>query len=228
MSDPGSDPTQVNLPAAGGPPPPSGPGGPRAEDPGGPEGPEGAPDRKLYIVIAALLVVIVIGFGYFLLKDDGDDDAAAPGDTTTAVVDDTAPVETTIAPTVPSSLLPETTVPTVTSPDATPPIVTDPAECRQSGSEPDNPELPAQVVFVAWTRTDTACAQELMTPDAFDTLFERDGTDAQDQFQGCTEATDGDPHFDCAFSYEGGATHYLMNFSATEGWKVFDVTQFAD
>ncbi len=83
-------------------------------------------------------------------------------------------------------------------------------------------------MFIAWTRGDTACAQELMTTEALDELFSRDGAEAQDDFQGCFEDTEGDPHIDCAFTYEGGATHYLMNFSATDGWKVFDVTQVAD
>ena len=238
MSDLGNDPTQVNVPAVGGPPPPAGPRGPRAGDPagaGGEDGTGGPQDRRLYIAIAALLVVIVIGLGFFVLRDDGDDNAA-PGDTTTVVVDETttttiSTTTTTVPPTVTTSPPPEPTAPTVTSPATTvpiPPGTTDPAQCRESGSSPDDPELPARVVFVAWTRTDVLCAQELMTSGAYDILFGRDGTDAQDQFQGCTEVDEGDPHFDCAFSYEGGATHYLMNFSATDGWTVYDVTQVAD
>jgi hypothetical protein len=77
-------------------------------------------------------------------------------------------------------------------------------------------------------RGDKACAAELMTPAALNELFSRDGSGAHDEFQGCTEQELPDPHTDCAFSYEGGATHYLANFSDTEGWKVYDVTQVAD
>ena len=31
-----------------------------------------------------------------------------------------------------------------------------------------------------------------------------------------------------AFTYEGGATEYRMNYSETEGWTVFEVFQIAD
>jgi hypothetical protein len=77
-------------------------------------------------------------------------------------------------------------------------------------------------------RGDQACAAQLMTSDALDELFDRDGTGADDQFKGCTQVDLPDPHTDCAFTYEGGSTHYLMNFSPTEGWQVYDVVQSAD
>ena len=67
-----------------------------------------------------------------------------------------------------------------------------------------------------------------MTPAARAELFSRDGTGAADEFQGCTEQELPDPHTDCVFTYEGGATHYLMNYSDTDGWKVYDITQVAD
>ena len=47
-------------------------------------------------------------------------------------------------------------------------------------------------------------------------------------FQGCVEVDDPEPAIDCAFTFEGGSTHYLMNFSDTDGWTVFDVFQVAD
>jgi hypothetical protein len=67
-----------------------------------------------------------------------------------------------------------------------------------------------------------------MTNVALTELFNRDGEGADQTFQGCTEQELPDPHTDCAFTYEGGATHYLMSFSDTDGWKVYDVTQVAD
>jgi len=83
-------------------------------------------------------------------------------------------------------------------------------------------------VFIAWTRGDRACAAELMTATALLSLFERDGSTANDVFQGCSEVDAPDPHFDCAFTYPGGSTHYRMNFGATGGWSVFEVVQVAD
>src|SRR3546814_6991647 len=75
---------------------------------------------------------------------------------------------------------------------------------------------------------DEACAAELMTDDARADLFERDGAGATDQFQGCTEQDDPDRHMDCAFTYPGGATHFRLVHSATDGWQVFEVYQVAD
>ena len=103
-----------------------------------------------------------------------------------------------------------------------------PAECAEAGEGPAAPGLAANTVFDAWVRGDESCAAVLMTPAALAELFDRPGAGAQDEFQGCTEVDEPDPAVDCAFTYEGGSTHYLMNFSDTDGWKVFDVTQVAD
>jgi hypothetical protein len=80
----------------------------------------------------------------------------------------------------------------------------------------------------AWLRDDELCAAELMTPAARADLFSRNATGAEETFQGCSEVSDPDPAFDCAFTHPGGSTHFLMNFSETQGWKVFDVFQVAD
>ena len=86
----------------------------------------------------------------------------------------------------------------------------------------------AETVFEAWTLGDEACAAQLMTPAARVELFGLDGSEATDQFQGCFEVEEPDPAMDCAFTHEGGSTHFLMNFGDTTGWTVFDVFQVAD
>jgi hypothetical protein len=83
-------------------------------------------------------------------------------------------------------------------------------------------------VFDAWVRGDKACAATLMTPAALNELFDRDGTGATDVFQGCTQEQLPNDQADCAFTYDGGATHYQMSYSALDGWKVVDITQVAD
>jgi len=111
---------------------------------------------------------------------------------------------------------------------AAPPVTADPAQCREAGSDPGNPNPAAQAVFIAWTRGDEACARELMTDQAFDQLFARDGRDATDDFQSCVEEEVPEPVMDCAFTYPGGATHYVMRFVPTGGWEVVEVYQVAD
>lgn len=180
---------------------------------------------------AALLLLLAACGG-------GGGDEAAGGSTTTGgdATTTTAAPGVSVTPRGPMDPVPEAT--TTTEPAATtttepddggePPVTADPAQCREAGADPSNPEPAAQAVFIAWTRDDVECARVLMTDLALSELFARDGSQARDIFQGCFESDEGDPHIDCAFSFEGGATHYLMNFSDTEGWKVFDITQFAD
>lgn len=170
----------------------------------------------LIAVIVILLLVLLLGGG------DGDDDGS---DTTTSteVEPDETTTTTTEAETTTSSS-PATTSTTAGTTDVT----ADPAQCADAGSDPTNPEPAAQAVFIAWTRGDTACAEELMSDDALAALFARDGTDATDVFQGCFEQDEPDPHMDCAFTYEGGSTHYRMDFSPTDGWQVDEVYQVAD
>ena len=67
-----------------------------------------------------------------------------------------------------------------------------------------------------------------MTPDALGVLFSRDGAGSTDEFQGCTQVDDPDYVADCAFTYEGGSTHYHMTFVAEDGWEVIAVEQVAD
>ena len=134
----------------------------------------------------------------------------------------------TTSPTTSTSPVTETTGTSQSTTSAVTGVTADPAHCAEAGSDPANPDPAAQAVFIAWTRGDRACAAELMAPSALDQLFARDGTGATDVFQGCNEVTEPDPAFDCAFTYEGGATHYTMVFSATDGWQVNGIHQVAD
>ena len=214
MSDTGQDPTRANPPVedptqvgpAGGPPP--------AWVEPGPGGPPPPPDRRPWIiagllaVIAALLLVLLLAG-----DDDGDEDEAASTTSTEPSTTTTAATSTTEAP---------------TSTTEAPPTTLDPADCEAAGANPATPGLAAETVFEAWTLGDEACADLLMTDDALAELFSRDGEGATDQFQQCTEVEEPDPQADCAFTYEGGATHYQMQYSPTDGWQVVDITQVAD
>lgn len=207
-------------------------------DPGGDlpasDGPAARPptDRRVLILGVLLVLAVVAIVALLVTRDDGD---TSVDETTTSVADDTSTstsssestTSTTGAdpePTTTSTAAPPTTSTTA----STPPVTADPLHCREAGSDPTDPESPAQAVVIAWTRGDVACAQELMTPAALADLFGRDGSSAEDVFQGCWESTDGDPHVDCAFTYPGGSTHLRMNFSPTDGWTVFEVYQVAD
>jgi hypothetical protein len=210
--DPG-DATQIHAPVGGGPPggglPPRGPL------------PPPPPDRRPWIIAALLAVIVLVLILILLLggdDDDGDDEASSTT-TTEPATSTSASSSTTVASTTTTAVPTTTTSPVVTVP---------PTECAEAGEGPAQPGAAATTVYEAWTRGDQACAATLMTPAALNELFSRDGAGADDQFQGCTEEDQPDPHADCAFTYEGGSTHYLMNYSATEGWKVFDITQSAD
>ena len=225
MSDPELDPTRVDqpvvpedptrvspaLPADDGGVPPGGWG-----DPVG--GPPPPPDRRPWIIAALLAVIVALLILLLLLQDDDDEDAATDASTTTSSVVSTTST-TTPASTTTSAAPTTTEAPAVTVP---------PEECAEAGEGAAQPGAAATTVFDAWVRGDEACAAELMTGPALAELFSRDGEGATDEFQGCTEEELPDPHADCAFTYEGGSTHYLMDFSPTEGWQVFDITQFAD
>jgi cytoskeletal protein RodZ len=227
MSDPEFEPTRIDVPtvpADDGDPTQAysvvGGGPPGGELPPRPPGPP-APDRRPWIIIGLLAaIVLVLLLVLFLNSDGDDDDVDATSTTTSEAVTSTSESTTSTSAATTTSAAPTTT-------DA--PIVTvPPEECAEAGNNPNQPGMVADTVFDAWVRGDKACAAELMTPAALDELFDRDGAGATDEFQGCTEVDQPDPHADCAFTYEGGSTHYLMNFSATEGWKVFDVEQTAD
>lgn len=212
---PSVDPTSVFAPA-GASGPPTGPLPPVQRGSSGPP----PPDRRLWILVGLLGAIVVVLILLLVLKgDDGDEDGAAGSTTTSELTTSTSTSSTTSSTT-------STTAATTTTTEA-PPGPT-PTECRQAGVNPAQPGRVAETVFEAWVRDDAACAAELMDDAALEELFSRDGESAQDQFQGCTGGGLLQPEADCAFTYEGVATHYLMDFRNGQGWRISDITQVAD
>lgn len=210
----------------------------RGYEPVGPDDPRASRgDQRLWIIAGLLAVVAAVAVVLLIinLNDDESDDTVTTdttlvGDTssTTASTSTTDPAETsstTASTTTTSEAATTTTAATTTS---RPSETADPAQCKAAGGDPTNPDPVAQAVFQSWVRGDTACAAELMSEDSLQELFDRSGAGAQDVFQGCNESDSPDPAMDCAFTYEGGSTHFLMNFSPTEGWQIFDFYQIAD
>ena len=206
------DPTLVGQPAVGyedgGPPGP-------VDRTGGPPPP---PDRRPWIIAAILALIVLVLILLLLLQDDDDEgDVSTTATTTSSVTSSTS-----------STSVPETTTTAAVTTTEASAVTVPPEDCAELGENPATPGLASETVYDAWVRGDEACAAELMTPAALAELFSRDGTGATDEFQGCTQEEEPDPHADCAYTYPGGTTHYLMNYSDTEGWKVFDVTQVPD
>ncbi|NLD78485.1 MAG: hypothetical protein GX643_17675 [Acidimicrobiales bacterium] len=194
--------------------------------------------RRLWIIAAILAVIAVIAVAllFTTILDEDDDDPVATTDSslvesTTTSTSSTSTTSTTTSTTTTTSEPEEestTTAPDTTTTTSEPPITADPAQCRDAGADPTYPDSAAQAVFIAWTRGDTACARELMDDEAFDQLFSKSGAEATDDFQGCWETDEVGPNSDCAFTYEGGSTHYVMRFSPTDGWQVSEIYQVAD
>lgn len=229
---PGDEPTRLDhqpivVPA---PAPLPGDAGGGGEVPPGPPPADDEGSNPWPWIIGGLLALIAVVALVLLLTggdDDGDDEIGLepiPGQTTTSTSSTTSSTTSTTTTAPP----PTTTAPPATTTTDAPPVTADPAQCEEAGSDPDAPEPAAQAVFIAWTRGDENCAAQLMTPAARVELFSRDGSQATDVFQGCTDVDEPDPRTDCAFTFEGGSTHYLMNFSPTDGWTVFDIEQVAD
>jgi hypothetical protein len=206
------DPTSVFAPeGAGGPPT-------RALPPtGGPP----PPDRRPWIIAAVLALIVLMLVLLLVLQGDDDDDGDVDASSTTT----TAQVTSTSSSSSSSTSTSTTAEPTTT---VAPVVTVPPDDCADAGEGAAKPGLAAETVYDAWVRGDEACAAELMTAPALAELFSRDGEGANDTFQECFEEDLPDPHTDCAFTYEGGSTHYLMNFSPTDGWQVYDITQIAD
>lgn len=182
------------------------------------------PDRRPWIIAAVLGLIVLMLILLLVLQDDDGDDVDASSTTTSEQVTSTSSSSSSSSS---SSTTTSTTAPAPTT-TATPAVTVPPEECAEAGEGPAKPGLAAETLYDAWVRGDEACAAELTTPAALAELFSRDGTDASDEFQGCTEEDVPDAPVDCAFTYEGGSTHYLMSFSDTAGWQVYDITQTAD
>ena len=222
--DPYGDPTRVNMPTpgpvddptqampataggtpAGGPPPPvMGP-------------PPGADDRRGWILLGVLgSLVLILALALFLLSRDDDTDTAT-ADTTTTSSDNT----TTSSSTTSSSSTSSSTTTTAASPAT---VV--PAQC--TSGEPDDPGYSVTTIYKAFTLRDRDCADKLGTTDAVDDLFKIPGKGSDWQYQGCDEEMVPDPHFNCAYTFPGGATHFRTSYNDVDGWVIYDVFQTTD
>jgi hypothetical protein len=210
VDTPVTDPTMAVPAADGGPPPPDQP--PPTDEPPPPR------DWRPW-ALGALALVVLVGLALLLLDDD-DEDASTTASTTTTTEATTTTTEatTTTAPTT------TTTAPATTT--SAPPTTIDPARCVSSG--PDEPEPTAEVVYDAFTVGDRACAGNLATADALDTLFAIPGGGAGWTFEGCAGQADPVPHTLCSYRFEGGATGFRMSYGEAEGWTVYEVFQVAD
>lgn len=218
-----SDATQV-FPVVPDPVEPTDPGGPGGPIDGGGlpplYGPE--PDRRwLWAigVVGALLIALIL----FLLLDRGDKTTTAapssttPSSSTTSATSTTVPT-TTAKPAVTASS--STTAPSTTSTIA-------PARCT-GHTNPSDPEAPARTLYDAWRIGDRDCADKLASDKAVSDLFKLQPNGPEWSFQGCQEVADPDPHHDCAFTYEGGASHFLERYGAIDGWQIYEVQFVAD
>lgn len=191
-------------------------------------------ERQLWVIAAVLAVIAVIAVAllFTTILDDDDDSVATTDSSLVETTTSTSSSSTSTTSTTTTTSEPEETTTTsepeeATTTSAAPPVTSDPGECRDAGSDAD-PDAAARAVAISWTRGDSACARELMSGDAFDELFSRSGTDANHEFQGCSETDEVGPIFDCAFTYEGGSTHFVMRLSSAGGWQVSEVYQVAD
>jgi cytoskeletal protein RodZ len=217
MTDP-LDPTRVDQPVVPPDPDPTMVGGPpTGRIPTGGAVPP-PPDRRPWLIAGLLGLIVVVLILILLFQDDDDDDVDTAASTSTSELTSTS-TSTTEGTTTTTE---ETT--TTEAADVTVP----PEQCAEAGVSEAKPGLAAETVFDAWVRGDQACAAELMTAPALAELFSRDGEGATDQFLGCTQSDEPGVEADCTYTYEGGATHYLMAFEATNSWKVIDVEQVAD
>ena len=210
---PVSDPTMampVTEPAMGGGPPTEPP------DPAGPTPPP--PDRRPWVIIGLLIVLLLLGFALWMLLQDDDDETS---DTTTS----STTTSSTTSSTTTSSTATTTAAPTTTT--TAPPTTIDPARCVSS--EPDDPDITANVVFDAYRVGDRDCASNLMTAEALDELFAIPGSGGGWEFMGCEEVADPEQEpTDCGFRFEGGSTSFRMQYGDDEGWMVFEVLQTTD
>lgn len=210
-----SDPTQM-IPTEG--------------DPDGPR-PRRDPRRVAMIVLAVVIGILLILLIVVSINDDGDSDTSA-GATTTSTETSTTTTTTTASTTSTTEVEATTSSTTVTtSPSTTtttsPPATIAPERCT-GATGPTEPEPVAVVFYDAWRVGDTGCAVEVATKSAVDTLFANDGTGATWQFQGCSTFEDPEPTVDCAYTYEGGSSHFEMQYDAVDGWQIVAVEFVAD
>lgn len=213
---PVTDPTMAMPAATGGEPPEEPP--PTGQPPEEPPSDE-PPDRRPWIIGGLVALVLLVGLGVLLFGDDDDETTTSSSTTTTLEETTTTESTTTTAPTTTTTAAPETTT-------TSPPSTVAPGLCQSSG--PDDPDTTAQVVYQAFTLGDRDCAANLATSEALDQLFAIPGGGAGWSFAGCFDEDEPDPHTLCGFTFEGGSTSFRVNYSETEGWTVYQVSQTAD
>lgn len=215
LGDPTRADTPVSDPTMAMPAPVPAPGGPPLVPPG-PDGPMAPPpDRRPWAIVGLVILLLLLGLGLWLLLQDDDDEATS--DTTTST--------STTASTTTSTTSSTTTTAPPTTTTAAPATTIDPARCVSS--EPDDPDITANVVYDAYTVNDRGCAASLMTNEALDALFAIPGSGGGWEFRGCDEVPD--PETDptsCFWRFEGGSTTFSMQYDS--GWVVFEVSQTAD
>lgn len=219
MSDPNHpadpDATQA-MPAvaADEPPPPGGP--PPGAPPGyGPDRPEWLPWA---IGAVGVLIVLLIAF---LVLDNGDDDTNVVASTTSSSTTSTTEERQTST----TAQRAATSAPATT---AAPSSSTIPRSRCTGRTSATNPEAPARTLHDSWRISDRDCAETVADKKVVDELFDLEPNGPAWTFQGCNEEADPDPHYDCAFTYEGGSAHFLLNYGAKDGWRVYDIEFVAD
>jgi hypothetical protein len=165
--------------------------------------------RRVWLVP---LLLVALAAGLTGCGDD-DDEEASNATTVSSTTSTSRPIAT-------STTAESTTTSAATS--ATIP----PAQCNPK-TDPGKPALPAETFYEAWRVGDKPCAQKLGTPAAVDALFALKPNGPEWDFQGCTAGDEPDSG-DCAFTYEGGATHFTIVYNATSGWSITKVFQVAD
>ncbi|MEX2294542.1 MAG: hypothetical protein WD691_12195 [Acidimicrobiales bacterium] len=208
---PAVDPTRA-VPTTGGPP-----GG---RPPRPTAGPPGGGDRQWWILGVLAALILIVGLVALLLS--GNDDSSSTADTTTTSAESTTTTSSTSTTVESTTTSEESTTTTSESPRST----VAPGLCRSG--ESDDPDTSVQVLYQAYTLDDRVCAYQLGTQEAVDTLFAIPGRGGGWTYQGCTEGEDDDEHIDCAFTFDGGATHFRTSYTDDDEWIVFDVYQTVD
>jgi hypothetical protein len=87
------------------------------------------------------------------------------------------------------------------------------------------PDAAAKHLYAMWKVNDEDGALLYATKSAVDTLFAHPYTGPEQEFMGCTPTGS---TWDCAYLYEGGSTHFTVEGSAADGYRVTKVQQVAD
>jgi hypothetical protein len=86
----------------------------------------------------------------------------------------------------------------------------------------------ARALYRAWRYHDRAAALRVATKAPVRKLFRTRASGPGWTFQGCSEKDSPDPHFDCSYSYEGGAAIMTVADSDAYGWFVTNIRFIAD